>query len=187
MRIYKPKAHTGAPLPLIIYFHGGGFFAGTLDTEDAQCRYFAAKTPCMVISVDYAKIVQPGVNLDKIINHYGVPAVPWCRKRAKELGADPSKTFLCGGSAGAMLSADVAYHYMEKGDTSSVTGLILLFLVAFPYTYGENGKHREGYTSWEENGHSQVPIVTRPLVEIVWREYLVQLSAMNVANKCSAF
>lgn len=129
VRIYKPKANAGTPLPLVIYFHGGGFFAGTLDTEDAQCRYFAAKTPCLVINVEYAKVVQPGVSLDKIINQYGVPSVPCCRKCAKELDADPSTTFLCGGSAGAMLSSEAAYHYMEKGDTWSVTGLILLFVV----------------------------------------------------------
>jgi len=164
----------------MMYFHGGGFFAGTLDTEDAQCRYFSAKTPCLVISVEYPKVVEPGVNLDKIINQFAVPSVPWCRKRAKELGADPSKTFLCGGSAGAMLSSEVAYHYMEKGDTSSVTGLVLLFLVVFPYTYGENGKHKEKFKAWAENGYSQVPIVTRPLVEVVWRKYDQRFATTNV-------
>lgn len=155
----------------MIFYHGGGYIAGTLDTEDAHCRYFAAKTPCLVISVNYEKVVEPGVNLDKIINQYGVPSVPWCRNRGTELGADPSSTILCGGSAGAFLCAQVAYHYMERGGASPVTGLVLLFAVAFPYDYGENGKYKEKYTAWTENGFAQVPVINRKLAEMIWSRY----------------
>lgn len=58
----------------MIYFPGGGYIAGNLDTEDAHCRIFAAKTPCLVISVNYPKV--PSVKLDDIIN-LGCLAVPW--------------------------------------------------------------------------------------------------------------
>ncbi len=60
----------------MIYFSGGGYIAGNLDTEDAHCRIFAAKTPCLVISVNYPKV--PSVKLDDIIN-LGTLAVPWVR------------------------------------------------------------------------------------------------------------
>ena len=60
----------------MIYFPGGGYIAGNLDTEDAHCRIFAAKTPCLVISVNYPKV--PAVKLDDIIN-LGTLAVPWVR------------------------------------------------------------------------------------------------------------
>jgi hypothetical protein len=60
----------------MIYYPGGGYIAGNLDTEDAHCRIFAAKTPCLVISVNYPKV--PAVKLDDIIN-LGTLAVPWVR------------------------------------------------------------------------------------------------------------
>ncbi|KAK5071674.1 hypothetical protein LTR64_004547 [Lithohypha guttulata] len=169
VRIYKPKSiDTNSPLPLMIFFHGGGYMAGTLDTEDAQCRFFATKTPCLVVSVNYEKV--PKVKLDDIIAT-GVAAVPWCKAKARELGADPAKTVLNGGSAGAFLSAQVAYHYMSQGDYESISGLILLFAVAFPYTYGENGKYKDKFTAWAENGNAQVPIISRPLAEYIWSHY----------------
>lgn len=58
----------------MIYFPGGGYIAGNLDTEDAHCRIFATKTPCLVISVNYPKV--PTVKLDDIIN-LGCLVVPW--------------------------------------------------------------------------------------------------------------
>jgi len=73
VRIYKP-AVAEKPLPLMIYFPGGGYIAGNLDTEDAQCRILAAKAPCLVISVNYPKV--PKVKLDDIIQ-VGADAVPW--------------------------------------------------------------------------------------------------------------
>lgn len=73
VRIYKP-VDTENPLPLMIYFPGGGYIAGNLDTEDAHCRIFAAKVPCLVISVNYPKV--PKVKLDDIIQ-VGAEAVPW--------------------------------------------------------------------------------------------------------------
>ncbi len=72
IRIYKPQSEK--PLPLMLYFHGGGYFAGTLDTEDAHCRIFAAKTPCLVVSVSYPLF--PPNKLNTIIDA-GVKAVAW--------------------------------------------------------------------------------------------------------------
>lgn len=58
----------------MIYFHGGGYIAGNLDTEDAHCRIFAAKVPCLLISVNYPKV--PHVKLDDIIQ-VGIQSVTW--------------------------------------------------------------------------------------------------------------
>lgn len=58
----------------MIYFHGGGYIAGTLDTEDAHCRIFATKVPCLVISVNYPKA--PRVKMDGIVDA-GASAVEW--------------------------------------------------------------------------------------------------------------
>jgi versiconal hemiacetal acetate esterase len=53
VRIYNPQGHTGKKLPIGVYFHGGGYVVGNLDSEDAWCRYFAKNIPCVIVSVDY--------------------------------------------------------------------------------------------------------------------------------------
>jgi acetyl esterase/lipase len=171
----------------MIYYHGGGYIAGNLDTEDAHCRIFAAKVPCLVISVNYPKV--PRVKLDDIIQ-LGTLAVPWvrshcplhylyadlvqqCRSRATDLGDDPSKTILCGGSAGAFLSAQVAYRLMAEGDHSSVTGCVLLFAVALNWEY--NGKYKHLYTAWEENGNSGTPVFGLELAKFIWCKWCCRI------------
>lgn len=58
----------------MIFYPGGGYITGNLDTEDCHCRIYAAKVPCLVISVNYPKI--PHVKLDGIID-FATEAVPW--------------------------------------------------------------------------------------------------------------
>jgi versiconal hemiacetal acetate esterase len=53
VRIYTPVAKPGDPLPLGVYYHGGGFILGSLDAEDADCRYFVKSKPCVIVSVGY--------------------------------------------------------------------------------------------------------------------------------------
>lgn len=155
----------------MIFFHGGGFVAGNLDTEDAQCRYFASKAQCLVMSVDYPKLMKPGLNFDVLINQYGVPSVQWCRRKASTLGANVSQTVLCGGSAGAMFSAQIIQHYCaEMGDRKSITGAILWYPCVLPYTYGEDGKHKEMYKSWSKYVNGKVPIIREEVIESIWRK-----------------
>lgn len=71
-RVYQPTSST--PLPVLVFFHGGGFVAGNLDTEDAQCKTYAAKTPCVLVSVRYP--LAPKTKLDGIISA-GVEAVSY--------------------------------------------------------------------------------------------------------------
>jgi acetyl esterase len=58
VRIYKPTASGGQHLSALVYFHGGGFVAGGIEWHDDICRTLAAKTPCVVISVDYRCALQ---------------------------------------------------------------------------------------------------------------------------------
>jgi acetyl esterase len=75
--IYKPT-NAISDLPVMIYFHGGGYMAGSIETEDPHCRIFASKTPCVVFNVEYP-LASDGNNLDTIIDA-GVNAVTWvCR------------------------------------------------------------------------------------------------------------
>src|SRR5690606_14495507 len=51
VRLYWPKAD--GPLPVLVFFHGGGWVFGSRDSHDGVCRHLAAKTPCLVVSVEY--------------------------------------------------------------------------------------------------------------------------------------
>lgn len=54
VRVYTPEAASSSKkLPLGVYAHGGGYVLGSLDSEDAWCRYVAKNVPCVVVSVDY--------------------------------------------------------------------------------------------------------------------------------------
>ena len=53
VRIYTPPAASGKKLPIGVYYHGGGYLVGSLDSEDAWCRAIAKSTPCILVSVDY--------------------------------------------------------------------------------------------------------------------------------------
>lgn len=53
VRIYTPPNSSGKPLPLGVYYHGGGYCVGNLDSEDFWCRYIAKSVPCVIVSVDY--------------------------------------------------------------------------------------------------------------------------------------
>ena len=163
-RIYQPESES--PLPLMVYFHGGGFFCGNLETEDAHCRYFAAKTPCVVMSIDYP--LSPPSLIDPIIEA-GIKSVKWARENASKYNADPSKTILCGGSAGAWMSADVAYHFAMENDTTTVAGCILLFAVTAHWMY--DGEFKDTYLAWKEHGANKVPIISTELAERMWRMF----------------
>lgn len=53
VRVYTPEVQREKEIPLGVYFHGGGYLMGDLDTEDEYCRYIAKETPCIIVSVDY--------------------------------------------------------------------------------------------------------------------------------------
>lgn len=126
----------------------------------------------MVISVDYPKVLDPKVNLDVIVGRYAAPSVLWCKARASDLGADSSKIILNGGSAGAMICSQVAYHYsVEQEDRDTIAGLLLFFGCFLPYTYGQKGKYKEDYTSWKEHGKGKVPVIHEDLAVNIWCWY----------------
>jgi acetyl esterase/lipase len=105
LRLYTP---TGAPpeqaLPGLVYFHGGGLVAGTLDTHDPICRSLCNATGIRIISVDYR--LGPEYRFPAAIED-GLQACDWVSTHAGELGIDPGRIGICGDSAGATLAAVV--------------------------------------------------------------------------------
>ncbi|MHB8429028.1 MAG: alpha/beta hydrolase [Acidimicrobiales bacterium] len=109
--------------PVIVYFHGGGWVVGDLDTHDASCRMLAAASGCMVVSAGY-----------RLAPEWPFPAAvddakavyAWVRERAGELGADPRRVGVMGDSAGGNLAAVVS-QLSAKGSLPAPTAQCLVY------------------------------------------------------------
>lgn len=111
LRVYGPGA-GGAPLPCYVQIHGGGFWLGTLDHSDNLCRSIAADVGCVVASVDYRLAPEhkfPAAAEDSYA------ALAWVAAHAGELGVDPARLAVGGGSAGGNLAAVVGLMARDRG------------------------------------------------------------------------
>jgi len=102
VRLYRPALGT---LSTILYFHGGGWVIGSLNTHDAGCRALANATGSLVVSVDY-RLAPEHVFPAAADDSYAATA--WVAANAKELDIDPARLCVMGDSAGGNLAAVVA-------------------------------------------------------------------------------
>jgi acetyl esterase len=110
-RLYEP-VNLPAGSPLLVYFHGGGWVIGSIETHDPGCRYLARNAQVRVLSVDY-----------RLAPEHGFPAAAddaftafrFAARNAETLGADSSAIAVGGDSAGANLAASVCLQAIDKG------------------------------------------------------------------------
>jgi acetyl esterase len=120
-RAYLTEVTDDAGAPLLVYFHGGGFVFGNLDTHDVGCRLLCKHGGFHVLSVEYRLVPEhrfPAAILD------GQAALAWAVKHAAELGADPSRVGVGGDSAGANMSAVVSLLSRAQGPVPACQVLI---------------------------------------------------------------
>lgn len=103
-RLYKPAAVEAAALPLLVYFHGGGWVVGNLDSCDSVCRFLAAQAQVAVLSVDYR--LAPEDPFPAAVDD-AVAAMRFAVTNAQELGVDNAAIAVGGDSAGGNLAAVV--------------------------------------------------------------------------------
>ncbi|WP_259464986.1 alpha/beta hydrolase [Streptomyces sp. TLI_171] len=102
VRLYRPSA--GRSLPALLYYFGGGWTLGSIDTADALCRDLAAAAGCLVVSVGYR--LAPEHPFPAAV-HDCHAALRWVAGHAEELDVDPARLAVGGDSAGGNLAAAV--------------------------------------------------------------------------------
>jgi acetyl esterase len=117
VRIYTPDG--SAERPVIVYFHGGGWVIGELDTVDRPVRSIALRTGSVVVSVDY-RLAPEHVYPAAFDDCYA--ATVWVAEHAAELGADPARVAVGGDSAGGNLATIVA---QERRDAPPALQLLI--------------------------------------------------------------
>ena len=112
-RLYAPQAKgEGAPLPALMYFHGGGFTVGNLATHDVLCRVLSEQSGAAVISVAYR--LAPEHRFPTAVND-SWDALDWLVREAANLGLDGQRLAVGGDSAGGTLAAVAAIHARDIG------------------------------------------------------------------------
>ncbi|MBY4945205.1 alpha/beta hydrolase [Cupriavidus respiraculi] len=113
VRQYAPRAASWAePLPALLYFHGGGFTVGSVDSHDALCRLLCDRAQAMVLSVDYR--LGPEWKFPTAVSD-AFDVLHWLFAEAAGLGADPARIAIGGDSAGGTLAAACAIEARDKG------------------------------------------------------------------------
>jgi acetyl esterase len=137
-RIYRPLESAGGPTPTLVFFHGGGFVIGDVESYDGQVRALCSGIGATVLSVGYR--LAPEDPFPAAVED-GLAATRWALANVDHLGGDAERVGIGGDSAGGNLSAVVAQEL--RGSEPPLRAQILLY-PATDFTterpsYGENG------------------------------------------------
>ncbi|MDL9946540.1 alpha/beta hydrolase [Gordonia sp. ABSL11-1] len=155
VRMYRPE--SSAPVPVLLYIHGGGWTFGSLNGGvDHLCRSIASAAGIAVVSVDYRMAPE---------NKFPVPVdevnavLAWVRDRGRDLGVDTTRIAIGGDSAGGNISA--AITHLDRGHESPLRAQVLLY----PAT-----EYAVERPSWIDN--AQAPVLTVVDTLWFWDQYL---------------
>lgn len=160
VRIYTPEGR--GPFPLVVFFHGGGWVLGDLETHDPMCRALCAGADCVVVSVGYR--LAPEHPFPAAVED-ALAATRWVAVHAAEISGDPARIALAGDSAGGNLSAVTAIRIRDEGGPA-LRGQLLI--------YPAVGYHTPPTPSYIENAEGYG--LTRESAFWFWRQYLAEES-----------
>src|SRR5215470_20432995 len=159
-RVYRPGSplrSSAAMRPAVMFFHGGGWVLGGLDSHDTLCRELAMQADVVLVAVDYRLAPEHPypAGLDDC-----AAATRWVAAHAAELGADASRLAVVGDSAGASLAAAVAMVARGDGDVA-----VRLQVLAYPAL--DPAMDTPSYTV-----NADDPFLSRAEMKSYWADYL---------------
>lgn len=140
VRIYTPEGE--GPFPLFVYYHGGGWVIGNLETSDAGCRLLAEKTGRVVVSVDYR--LAPEFKFPIPVED-SYTALCWAHENAAELNAIADDIVVGGDSAGGNLSIVMSILTQEKSGPKITAQALIYPATNFDFTTESYDKFGNGY------------------------------------------
>ncbi|HEX7928881.1 MAG TPA: alpha/beta hydrolase [bacterium] len=154
-RLYAPDATPGRPL--IVFYHGGGWVIGSLDTHDDFCRRMAKLVNAVVVAVDYR--LAPEHRFPAAIDD-AYAATKWVAANAKQLGGDASRLVVMGDSAGGNLAAVVALMARDQGGPAIAQQVLIYPATHHDFSLPSVKKYGEGF------------LLTSIGMEWFWNHYL---------------
>jgi acetyl esterase len=155
LRIYTPEAK--GQLPVLVFFHGGGWVLGDIESHDNVCRELANKAGCIVVSVDY-----------RLAPEHKFPSAPedcyaatkWVVLNAASFGGDPSRIAVGGDSAGGNLAAAAALMAADRGAPTLTYQLLIYPVTNYAFDTPSYRDNADGY------------LLTREMMQWFWKQYL---------------
>jgi acetyl esterase len=135
IRVYTPRS-SAEPLPMVTFFHGGGFCLGDLDTHDVACRRLARDADCIVVAVDYR--LAPEHRFPAAVDD-ARSAFRWTHDNAEKVGGDPARIGVAGDSAGGNLAAAVCLLARDAQGPAPIFQLLIYPALDF---YRRGPSHR---------------------------------------------
>ena len=154
VRVYTPDG--GGPFPGFVYFHGGGWVAGDINTMDRPCRTFANGGGCVVVSVEYRCAPEhrfPTAAEDCYA------ATRWVAEHADELQIDPARIGVGGDSAGGNLAPSISQMARDRGGPAIALQLLIYPVIDHDLTRASYAEVGDGYG------------LTTPMMEWFWDQY----------------
>ncbi len=142
LRFYTPVAAGGEALPALVYFHGGAFRVGDLDTHESICRLLAGEIGCRVAAVEYR--LAPENRFPAAVDD-AMAATRWVESNAAKLGIDPNRIAIGGDSAGGNLAAVVCQLAKAEGAPQIACQLLLFPVTQFGSPFASMRDLAEGY------------------------------------------
>ena len=142
IRIYTPKTDRRGPLPVLVYYHGGGWIMGSLEAADRATRLIANEGDVIVVSADYRmspeeKLPEPQKDAQAVFQ--------WTQANAGSFGGDPSRVGVGGDSAGGQMAMVTSLKQWEDGKIVPAYQLLYYPVTDLNYSYSSFDKFSKGY------------------------------------------
>ena len=170
LRLYRPLApgrQGSTALPVLVFFHGGGWVIGDLDSHDTFCRELANGAGIAVVAVDYR--LGPEHPFPAAVDDC-VAATRWVHAQAAALGLDPARMAVGGDSAGGNLAAVVALAVREDAQLKLAYQLLIYPATDQRRTAASHTQNGQGYLLTQDPmAYFHDHYITRPEHDTDWR------------------